>query len=45
MSQSVAAAPLIGRDEEVARLAGVLERARAGTAGAVLIAGDAGVGK
>lgn len=45
MSQSVAAAPLIGRDEELARLAGVLERARAGTAGAVLIAGDAGVGK
>jgi DNA-binding CsgD family transcriptional regulator len=41
----VAAAPLIGRDEELARLAGVLERARAGTAGAVLIAGDAGVGK
>jgi DNA-binding CsgD family transcriptional regulator len=45
VSQSVAAAPLIGRDEEVARLAGALERARAGTAGAVLIAGDAGVGK
>ncbi|MEV0483772.1 AAA family ATPase [Streptomyces sp. NPDC050508] len=45
MSQSVAAAPLIGRDEELTRLAGVLERARGGTAGAVLIAGDAGVGK
>ena len=45
MSSSVATAPLIGRDEELARLAGVLERARAGTAGAVLIAGDAGVGK
>ncbi|WP_405945862.1 AAA family ATPase [Streptomyces prunicolor] len=45
MSHSVAAAPLIGRDEELARLAGVLERARAGTAGAVLVAGDAGVGK
>ncbi|MET7482125.1 AAA family ATPase [Streptomyces sp. NPDC005538] len=45
MSQSVAAAPLIGRDEELARLTGVLERARAGTAGAVLVAGDAGVGK
>jgi DNA-binding CsgD family transcriptional regulator len=45
VSQSVAAAPLIGRDEELARLAGVLERARGGTAGAVLIAGDAGVGK
>ncbi len=45
MSSSVAAAPLIGRDEELARLTGVLDRARAGTAGAVLIAGDAGVGK
>ncbi|MFI6619889.1 AAA family ATPase [Streptomyces sp. NPDC050528] len=45
MTSSVAAAPLIGRDEELARLAGVLERARAGAAGAVLIAGDAGVGK
>ncbi|GGJ29708.1 helix-turn-helix transcriptional regulator [Streptomyces brasiliensis] len=37
--------PLIGRDEEVARLAGVLERARGGEARAVLVAGDAGVGK
>ncbi|MFI1000236.1 AAA family ATPase [Streptomyces galbus] len=37
--------PLIGRDEEVARLWGVLERARAGEARAVLVAGDAGVGK
>ncbi|MFG2352267.1 ATP-binding protein [Streptomyces sp. NPDC048521] len=37
--------PLIGRDEELARLTGLLERARAGEARAVLIAGDAGVGK
>ncbi|MEU6666700.1 AAA family ATPase [Streptomyces sp. NPDC046727] len=38
-------APLIGRDEELARLTGVLERARGGAPGAVLLAGDAGVGK
>jgi DNA-binding CsgD family transcriptional regulator len=37
--------PLIGRDDELARLFGVLERARGGEARAVLIAGDAGVGK
>ncbi|MGW7404716.1 helix-turn-helix transcriptional regulator [Streptomyces sp. NPDC054833] len=37
--------PLIGRDEELDRLTGVLERARRGEARAVLIAGDAGVGK
>ncbi|MEU6590088.1 AAA family ATPase [Streptomyces sp. NPDC046881] len=46
MSQTAfTTAPLIGRDEELARLTGVLERARGGTAGAVLLAGDAGVGK
>ncbi|WSQ14432.1 AAA family ATPase [Streptomyces sp. NBC_01231] len=38
-------APLIGREDELARLAGVLERTRGGEARAVLIAGDAGVGK
>ncbi|MGW0337274.1 helix-turn-helix transcriptional regulator [Streptomyces sp. NPDC003011] len=38
-------APLIGREDELTRLAGVLERARGGEARAVLIAGDAGVGK
>ncbi len=38
-------APLIGRDDELARLLGVLERARGGEARAVLVAGDAGVGK
>ncbi|MET9736130.1 AAA family ATPase [Streptomyces sp. NPDC006458] len=37
--------PLVGREEELARLAGVLERARGGEARAVLLAGDAGVGK
>ncbi|ARP73618.1 helix-turn-helix transcriptional regulator [Streptomyces pluripotens] len=37
--------PLIGRDEELARLTGVLEHARDGEARAVLVAGDAGVGK
>lgn len=45
MSQTMSAGPLIGRDEELARLSGVLQRARGGTARAVLIAGDAGVGK
>ncbi|MGC0333919.1 DNA-binding CsgD family transcriptional regulator [Streptomyces sp. SAI-170] len=37
--------PLVGREEEFARLTGVLERARGGEARAVLVAGDAGVGK
>ncbi|MFF3878260.1 AAA family ATPase [Streptomyces sp. NPDC001978] len=37
--------PLIGRDDELARLTGELERARRGEARAVLVAGDAGVGK
>ncbi|MFJ6084806.1 AAA family ATPase [Streptomyces sp. NPDC092369] len=45
MPQTVFTTPLIGRDDEVARLAGVLERARGGQAQAVLLAGDAGVGK
>lgn len=46
MSQIVfSAPPLIGRDEELARLMGVLEHARDGAARAVLVAGDAGVGK
>ncbi|MER5432524.1 AAA family ATPase [Streptomyces sp. NPDC002588] len=39
------AGPFVGREEELARLLGVLERARAGEARAVLVAGDAGVGK
>ncbi|MEV3858340.1 AAA family ATPase [Streptomyces sp. NPDC050095] len=37
--------PFIGREGELARLTGVLERAAAGDPRAVLIAGDAGVGK
>ncbi|MFJ3670987.1 AAA family ATPase [Streptomyces sp. NPDC090106] len=37
--------PLVGRDDESSRLAGVLSRARGGEARAVLISGDAGVGK
>ncbi|MFI5673284.1 helix-turn-helix transcriptional regulator [Streptomyces cellulosae] len=39
------ATELIGRGDELARLTGVLERARGGQARAVLVAGDAGVGK
>ncbi|MGW2516722.1 helix-turn-helix transcriptional regulator [Streptomyces sp. NPDC001617] len=45
MTESVFNSPLVGRDEEVGRLLDVLERARRGEAGAVLVAGDAGVGK
>ncbi|MFC5218521.1 helix-turn-helix transcriptional regulator [Streptomyces coerulescens] len=45
MSQASFSTPLIGRDVELARLSSVLERARGGEAGAVLVAGDAGVGK
>ncbi|MFJ8824591.1 helix-turn-helix transcriptional regulator [Streptomyces sp. NPDC102467] len=37
--------PFIGRADELARLTGVLERAAAGDPRAVLLAGDAGVGK
>ncbi|MER5602438.1 ATP-binding protein, partial [Streptomyces sp. NPDC002265] len=45
MPQPVFTTPLVGRETELARLAGVLERARAGESRAVLLAGDAGVGK
>lgn len=45
MSHTSLTTPLIGRDEELARLSGLLERARGGEARAVLVAGDAGVGK
>ncbi|MGW6737888.1 helix-turn-helix transcriptional regulator [Streptomyces sp. NPDC055013] len=45
MSQTSFTTPLIGRDGELARLFTALERARDGEARAVLIAGDAGVGK
>lgn len=37
--------PIIGRDVELARLSGALERARRGEARTLLVAGDAGVGK
>ncbi|MFJ8934677.1 AAA family ATPase [Streptomyces sp. NPDC102365] len=37
--------PFIGRADELARLTRILDRARAGEARAVLVAGDAGVGK
>ncbi|MGC5561254.1 helix-turn-helix transcriptional regulator [Streptomyces sp. FR-108] len=37
--------PFIGRANELARLTRILDRARAGEARAVLVAGDAGVGK
>ncbi|MFF7872355.1 AAA family ATPase [Streptomyces qaidamensis] len=45
MQQASSATPVVGRDAELTRLSGVLERARGGEARAVLIAGDAGVGK
>ncbi|MFJ9008314.1 AAA family ATPase [Streptomyces canus] len=45
MSQISISTPLIGRDDELARLSGVLQHARGGEARAVLVAGDAGVGK
>ncbi|MET9393043.1 AAA family ATPase [Streptomyces sp. NPDC006624] len=45
MPQASSSAPLVGRDAELARIGGVLERARAGQFRAVLLAGDAGVGK
>ncbi|HEV7655393.1 MAG TPA: AAA family ATPase [Mycobacteriales bacterium] len=37
--------PLVGRGAELARLTAAVERARTGTPAAVLLAGDAGVGK
>ncbi|MGI5451897.1 ATP-binding protein [Streptomyces sp. CA-249302] len=45
MSETGFITPLIGRREDLGRLADVLKRARGGEAGAVLVAGDAGVGK
>ncbi|MEU0409219.1 AAA family ATPase [Streptomyces griseorubiginosus] len=45
MSQISISAPLVGRDHELTLLSDVLERARGGEARAVLVAGDAGVGK
>ncbi|MFF9814816.1 AAA family ATPase [Streptomyces sp. NPDC014006] len=45
MPQTDFTSPLVGRDRELTRLLGALERARAGEARAVVVAGDAGVGK
>ncbi len=45
MSEISFTSPLVGREDELARLDGALERARGGEARAVLVAGDAGVGK
>lgn len=45
MSQISSSRPLIGREDELAWLSSVLERTRGGEARAVLVAGDAGVGK
>ncbi|MFF9034831.1 AAA family ATPase [Streptomyces sp. NPDC014892] len=45
MAQSIVHAPFVGRDTEMARLRDVLDRAGAGEPRAVLVAGDAGVGK
>ncbi|MGW1673857.1 helix-turn-helix transcriptional regulator [Streptomyces sp. NPDC002324] len=45
MAQSIVYAPFVGRDSEMARLRDVLDRAAAGEPRAVLVAGDAGVGK
>ncbi|MGW1953038.1 helix-turn-helix transcriptional regulator [Streptomyces sp. NPDC001920] len=45
MSQTSFGTPIIGREGELGRLSGALERARDGEARAVLVAGDAGVGK
>ncbi|MET9761039.1 AAA family ATPase [Streptomyces sp. NPDC006372] len=45
MPQGSMVTPVVGRDAELARLSSMLDRARDGEARAVLIAGDAGVGK
>jgi DNA-binding CsgD family transcriptional regulator/tetratricopeptide (TPR) repeat protein len=45
MARRVSSPRLIGRAEELAQLGAALERARAGSPAAVLVAGEAGVGK
>ncbi|WP_328505050.1 AAA family ATPase [Streptomyces sp. NBC_00457] len=45
MENTAFTSPIVGREDELARLSSVLERARGGEARAVLVAGDAGVGK
>jgi DNA-binding CsgD family transcriptional regulator/tetratricopeptide (TPR) repeat protein len=45
MARRVSSPRLVGRTEELAQLGAALERARAGSPAAVLVAGEAGVGK
>jgi DNA-binding CsgD family transcriptional regulator/tetratricopeptide (TPR) repeat protein len=45
MGQRVSCPVLVGRDAEVARLRAAIERAAAGQAATVLVAGEAGIGK
>ena len=45
MPQISISTPLVGREDELTLLSDVLERARGGEARAMLVAGDAGVGK
>ena len=45
MAGRVSSPRLVGRAEELARLAAALDRAAAGDPAAVLVAGEAGVGK
>jgi DNA-binding CsgD family transcriptional regulator/tetratricopeptide (TPR) repeat protein len=45
MARRVSSPRLVGRTQELAQLAAALERARAGSPAAVLVAGEAGVGK
>jgi ATP/maltotriose-dependent transcriptional regulator MalT len=44
-NRGVDAPPLIGREPELAALAGALERVRAGAAGALVVEGEPGIGK
>ena len=45
MSARIASPVFVGRGDELERLQGVLERARSGAVGTVIVGGDAGVGK
>jgi predicted ATPase len=45
MARRVSSSRLAGRAEELAQLGAALDRARAGSPAAVLVAGEAGVGK
>ncbi|QAY60271.1 hypothetical protein ET475_09925 [Microbacterium protaetiae] len=44
-TSAATAAPMVGRDEELARLGALFERARGGQPTAVVVAGEAGMGK